>query len=332
MKNFDILRPATLAKAVELLPKRAASHPGALAGRPLAGGQDLLVELKDHLAEPDELIDLRGLKEASDFGPNPDGSFRIGALTTVATLTRDQRVRDNYAVLAEAADSIASPQIRTQATLGGNLCQRPRCMYYRNEETVCLKRGGDECFSFAGLNKYNAILGGGPSYIVHPSDLAPALIALDASIQIQGAGTREMALEDFFTLPSESDVTRENVLAPNEIVRSVTIPARGSDWRTTYVKFKERESFDWALSAVALALRIERDRIAEARLILGGVAPIPWRVRSAEALLVGRPADERAAAAAADEALRGAEPLEQNEYKVPLTRALIHKAMTQLAN
>jgi len=338
MKNFEMLVPATLKDAVESLPEERTNPLNAQTIRILAGGQDLLPELKDHVAEPDVVVNVKGVAElGSDIGQVAQGqvlgmpSIEIGALTSVAALARNPLIRGQFAVLSEAAESIATPQIRTQATVGGNLCQRPRCWYYRNEETVCLKKGGDECFSYAGLNKYNAILGGGPSYIVHPSDLATALLCIGAKLVTT---QRVLSVSDFFTLPSESDPTRENVLEPNEVIRSIELgQSRTADtgWKSTYIKFMERESFDFAISAVALMLEFDGDRIAEARMCLGGVAPIPWRCESTEKLLVGRTIDDKLCEEAGEDALRGAEPLEFNEYKIPLTKSLIAKALRELA-
>jgi xanthine dehydrogenase YagS FAD-binding subunit len=253
-------------------------------------------------------------------------------MATVARVAASPLVRERWTAVAEAAESVGSPQIRNLGTVGGNLCQRPRCWYYRNVEAVCLKKGGSECFAASGLNKYNAILGGGPSYIVHPSDLAPALVALGAEVEIVGpSGARSLALERFFTLPSEGSVLKETVLATDEIVTQVRVPAPEDGVRSTYLKFRERSSYDGALAAVALALRVEEGTIRAARLCLGGVAPIPWRCASTEALLVGQPMEEATWRRAAEDALKEAAPLEQNGYKVPLAKGLILKAMKSLA-
>ncbi len=329
MKDFELFLPRELPEAVGLLPKDAADRDSI---KVLAGGQDLFGELKDHLVEPKALVDLKQIGGLDRIEPEADGGLGIGALVTIAALEREPWIRQRFPMLSEAAASVATPQIRALGTVGGNLCQRPRCWYYRNEHAICLKKGGTECFSYGGLNKYNAILGGGPSYIVNPSDLAPALVAYDASIVFQGQGvSNELALDDFFTLPSEDDVRRENVLAPNEIVTRVRIPPGKDGWRATYLKVRERDSFDFALSAVALALRMEGDRIAEARLVLGGVAPKPWRCFSAEETLAGLKIDEETCRLAREEALRGAEPLEHNAYKIPMTKGLITKALRKLA-
>jgi xanthine dehydrogenase YagS FAD-binding subunit len=323
MKTFELHLPKTLDEALALL--------DAGAGVPLAGGQDLLTELKDHVVAPDALVDLRGYQGADEIRVGSDGSLSIGAGVTIAMIERHTELQRRWPILTEAAASIASAQIRTQGTLGGNLCQRPRCWYYRNEALVCLKKGGTECFSYEGMNKYNAILGGGPSYIVHPSDMAPALVALGAEIEIagpkSGSARRRMPLQAFFTLPAEGDVLRETVLKPNELVTAVHVPAHAGEWRSTYLKFKERSSFDWALAAVALVARIDGGKIAEGRLVLGGVAPIPWRAAKAEKLLVGRSIDDALAREVGVAALADAVPLSGNAYKVPLTKGLIVKAL-----
>lgn len=326
MKTFDYYLPKTLEEALALLdPKNGVPH-----ALPIAGGQDLVTEMKEHLAEPAALVNLQGLPGQDAIAWSADGALALGANLTLAQIERDARLRETWPLLGEAAHSIASPQIRSQATLGGNLCQRPRCWYYRDERLVCLKKGGTECFSYSGLNKYNAILGGGPSYIVHPSDMAPALVALGAEVEIAGPGReprKRLPLEKFFTLPSDGDVLRENVLGAGQLIVAVHVPAPRGSWRSSYTKFKERGSFDWALSAVALAARVEGGKLAEARLVLGGVAPKPWRCAKAEALLAGRSLDEALCRQAAEAALAGAEPLSANAYKIPLTQGLVLRAL-----
>jgi len=328
VKAFKLSNPNSLESALALLADaRAAKSPAKV----LAGGQDLLTEMQEHLVEPDRVVNLKsigGLDALDTAGPR----IKLGALVTLARLGEDQNVKERARVLHEAALSIASAQIRSTGTVGGNLCQRPRCWYYRSEGAKCLKKGGTECLAYGGLNKYNAILGGGPSYIVHPSDLAPALVALDASIQIERkGGTRTLELARFFTLPIEGDILRENVLADDEVVTEISFPAPAAGSRSTYIKFKERGSYDFALASVALAVTLDGDVVRSARLVLGGVAPIPWRALGAEKALVGQKLGEAAGRAAAEEALRGAEPLGQNAYKIPLSKALIARAVQSLA-
>ncbi|MCZ6597980.1 MAG: FAD binding domain-containing protein, partial [Planctomycetota bacterium] len=203
MKSFEMLLPKTVAEAVRSLPSDDAFAERRKV-KVLAGGQDLIGELKDHLEEPISVVNLKGIPGLDRIEPLTGGGLVIGALVTVAEIEGHERIRSNLPMLAEAAASVGSPQIRNQGTLGGNLCQRPRCWYYRNEDTVCLKKGGTECFSAEGLNKYNAILGGGPSFIVHPSDLAPALVCLGAEFVAVGPeGSRTIPAGEFFTLPSE---------------------------------------------------------------------------------------------------------------------------------
>lgn len=327
MKAFSYSSPRSLEGALALL-----ATPGQ-DGRtmPIAGGQDLLTEMKEHLAEPDRLVNLKHVTGLDAIETGAD-RWKVGALVTLSQLESHADVTSRARVLAEAANSIASPQIRSTGTVGGNLNQRPRCFYYRLEGAKCLKKGGTECFSYGGNNKYNAILGGGPSYIVHPSDLAPALVALDAEVELVSAasGARRLSLESFYTLPSQGDVTRETVLRPDELLTHVSIPAPAAGTRSTYVKFKERGSYDFALASVALVVTVEGGVVRRARLVLGGVAPTPWRVPAAEAALVGSRLDDETARKVADLALRGAEPLEGNAYKVPLTKALVVRAVRAL--
>lgn len=334
MKAFRLANPTSLEQALELL---AAGNQRGSRGRAqlLAGGQDLLTEMKEHLAEPELLVNLKGIAGLDQIETDAGGGLTIGALATIATLEEHADVRERFAVLHEAAHSIASPQIRSFGTVGGNLCQRPRCWYYRNEHAKCIKKGGSECFSHDGLNKYNAILGGGPSYIVHPSDLAPALVVLEAEVRVRGpAGERTIPIERFFTLPSEGSVLKENVLADDEILLSVRVPAPADSTRiprSTYLKFKERGSFDFALVSVAAVIGVEAGKVTRARLALGGVAPIPWRSPDAEKALVGKAMDASAWKAAGEAAMLEADPLKHNAYKVPLAKGLIHRALQSLA-
>jgi xanthine dehydrogenase YagS FAD-binding subunit len=232
-------------------------------------------------------------------------------------------------VLAQAIDVSAMPQIRNAATIGGNLCQRPRCWYYRDEHTICLKKGGSKCYAVEGENQFHAILGGGPCFIVHPSDPAPALVALGARAVISdGAKTREVPLEKFFVLPAEN-VRRENILAQNEVITHVLVPPPADGTRSAYVKEREKDSYDWALASAAVVVTPDRDgRVKTARVVLGGVAPIPWPAPEAEKRLVGRKVTDAAALAdAAKAALAGAAPLAKNAYKVPLAEVVVRRAI-----
>ncbi|MBI5364017.1 MAG: xanthine dehydrogenase family protein subunit M [Planctomycetes bacterium] len=327
MKSFTLLNPKTLEHATRAL----AAAPSSSA-RVLAGGQDLLTEMKEHLVEPEQLVNLKGIPGLDRIEFTAAGACTIGALVTIGALEEHAGVRERLRLLAEAAASVGSPQIRTVGTVGGNLCQRPRCWYYRSEHAKCLKKGGDECFSFSGMNKYNAILAGGPSYIVHPSDLAPALVALGASATlVSAAGERTVPLEEFFTLPSAGDVKHENVLRQGEVLTKVLVPAPEAGLSSTYLKFRERGSYDFALASVALCLWRDGARIRKARVALGGVAPVPWRSFPTEKALEGAAFEPSTFEKAAAAAVTGAEPLGQNDYKIPLTKGLVVRALQSLA-
>jgi xanthine dehydrogenase YagS FAD-binding subunit len=331
VKAFDLIRPRSVEEAVRALPA-VSTYAERMRVRPLAGGQDLLCELKDYLIEPEALVDLKQLPGLDGLEHGADGRLEIGALVTLTRLAEDPWIRENLPVLAQGAASVGSPQIRNFGTVGGNLCQRPRCPYYRNEQALCLKKGGNQCHAYGGRSKYAAILGAGPSYIVHPSDLAPPLVTLGAEVTIVGpGGERSLPLDKFFLTPDKGDVTAENVLRGNEIVTRVTVPAGRQHWRSLYLKVRERESFDFALASVAAAVQLEGGKIREARLTLGGVAPRPWRCRSTEQLLLGRELDEETCLRAGEEAVRAAQPLGENAYKLPLTRNLIARALRELS-
>jgi xanthine dehydrogenase YagS FAD-binding subunit len=331
MKAFEWISPTTINEAVTALKSAPAPADADDAARPIAGGQDLLTTMKDYITRPSRVVNLKGIRGLDRIVADGKGGLRIGALVTLAQLDEDPVVHRNFPGLAEAAHSIATPQIRNLGTVGGNLCQRPRCWYFRLEDAVCLKKGGSECFAATGENKYHAILGGGPSYIVHPSDLAPMLMALGASVSVVGSdGKRTIQLEKFFTLPNEGDVRRENVLKNDEIITEIQVPASKFAAHSTYLKFKERDSLDFALASVAAAVTLGPNKtVTEARLVLGGVAPIPWHVPRAEAALIGKTMSKEVLRSVAEIALDGAKPLEKNAYKVPLTQTLVRRALAK---
>jgi xanthine dehydrogenase YagS FAD-binding subunit len=331
MKAFEWMSPNTIAEAVSALKSAPAPEDADDAARPIAGGQDLLTTMKDYITRPTRVVNLKGIRGLDKITADGKGGLRIGALVTLTQLEENPVVRRGFPGLAEAAHSIATPQIRNLGTVGGNLCQRPRCWYFRLEEAVCLKKGGSECFAATGENKYNAILGGGPSYIVHPSDLAPMLLALGGSVSVVGSeGKRTIPLDKFFTLPADGNLRRENVLKNDELITEISVPASKFAPHSTYLKFKERDSLDFAMASVAAALTMGANKtVTEARLVLGGVAPIPWRVPRAEAALIGSSMNGDVLAAVAKIALEGAKPLEQNAYKIPLTQTLVRRALAR---
>jgi xanthine dehydrogenase YagS FAD-binding subunit len=333
MRAFEWVNPATIAEAVKSLSDREVASDIDEAPRPIAGGQDLITTMKDYLTRPSRVVNLKSVRGLDRITVDSAGGLNIGSLVTLTQLVEHPSIRKSFPGISEAANSIATPQIRNLGTIGGNLCQRPRCWYFRLEEVVCLKKGGTECYAASGENKYNAIIAGGPSYIVHPSDLAPMLLALGAQLSVTGsAGKRVIPLDKFFTLPSDGNIRRENVLQNDEIITEIRVPASPLAARSTYLKFKERDSLDFALASVAAALQLSPDKtVKDARLVLGGVAPIPWRVQDAEKYLVGKTLSQDVLSETAKLALKDAQPLEKNAYKVPLTQTLVRRALSKIA-
>jgi xanthine dehydrogenase YagS FAD-binding subunit len=324
MRSFSHKNAASVQEAVRLLAQ------GAGRALPVAGGSDLLEELKDGIQRPSSLVHLRTIP-ALDKVQQKGEFISIGALVTIADVADDLLLQKLFPVFTEAAAVIASPQIRNVGTVGGNLCQRPRCWYYRGA-FHCLRKGGGICFAKDGENRYHAILGGGPSYIVHPSDLAPALISLDAKVRIAGpAGERVIPLEQFFVLPTV-DFRHENILKPGEILTEILVPKPLPEARSTYWKQMERDTWDFALASAAVVVRQRDGKIDHARVVMGGVAPIPWRSKDAEASLVGKPLDSVSIAAAADKALAHAQPMGDNAYKVDLAKATIRRSLSRLSD
>ena len=333
MNTFEWTNPTSVGEAVKLLSVTSASTDIDEASRPIAGGQDLLTTMKDYTSRPARLVNLKHIPGLNRITLNARG-LTIGALVTLSELEEHPGVRKSFPGLSEAAHSIATPQIRNLGTVGGNLCQRPRCWYFRLEEVICLKKGGSECYAAKGENKYNAILGGGPSYIVHPSDLAPMLVALGGRVTVTGAsGKRVIPLDKFFTLPSEGNIRRENVLQNDDIITEIFVPASALAAHSTYLKFKERESLDFAMASVAAAVNVGANKtVSDVRIVLGGVAPVPWRVPAAEKFLIGKQLSADVIAEAAKLALADAKPLEKNAYKVPLAQTLVRRALAKAGN
>jgi xanthine dehydrogenase YagS FAD-binding subunit len=323
MNRFELARAGSAAEARELL----AEKPGSVFK---AGGIDLLDHLKEHLLEPPRVVDLKSIPGLDRITVEADGSLRIGPLATLARVAAHEGVRRTHSALAQSCQEAASPQIRTVATLGGNLLQRPRCWYYRLESYACLKKGGDVCFAVGGENRYHAIFGGGPSYAVHPSNAAVPLLAFGASFVLEGAqGSRTVPASEFFTSPAK-DPERENQLRAGEILTEIRVPAAGG-MKSAYQDVRERAAFDWPLVSAAVALKSDGGVVREARVVLGAVAPVPWRSAKAEQALVGRPLDEAAAAAAARAAIFGAVPLSDNAYKVGLVQTLVRRTLMSIA-
>lgn len=329
MRPFDYVRPESVSEAIAVLGKTHGHQQGA--ARLLAGGTDLLTLMKHEINTPEQLIDIKRLPELDDSITESEHGITIGALTTLSRLEDDPLIRESCPALSDAAAIAASPQLRNMATIGGNLLQRPRCWYYRSEHVDCWLKGGADCPARDGENQQHAIFDGSPCVAVHPSDLATALFALDAEVYVRGPrGDRSVPFEAFFALPDDERRT-ETTLATDEIIMSVNVPREPRNTRSTYVKAMDRKVWAFALVGVAARLVIEDGRIADARLVLGGVAPIPWRVADAEALLIGQSAGPELFERVARVAVEGAEPLAKNGYKVPLATSLVSRALSAIA-
>jgi xanthine dehydrogenase YagS FAD-binding subunit len=322
VKAFAYVNAANEKEAV------AALSPERGAVMPIAGGMDLLGLMKDYIAQPDRLVNVKNLDRT--IRKTPDGGLRIGAAVTLAELAAHADAAKLYPALVQAAAEVGTPQIRHAGTVGGNLNQRPRCWYFRNEEFNCLKKGGSRCFAVDGENEFHAIFGGGPCHIVHPSSLAVPAIALDAKFRLVGpTGEREVAAGDYYQTP-DRNLFGETVLAPNELLTHVTLPAPGAARTATYeIRFKQ--SHDWPLAFASVALSMNGQAIRGARVVMGGVAPVPWRSSAAEAVLAGKQMSEQVAMAAADAAVTGAKPLTQNGYKVQIARTAVKRAIMKAA-
>lgn len=323
MRAFEYASPTTAEQAVRLVAK-----PGAAA---LAGGSDLLALMKDGVETPGRLVSLKGIAELRGIRYSSETGFRLGALATLDELAADALLRLEHPALADAAGRVASPQVRNVATLGGNLCQRPRCWYFRNGFGLLPMRDG-RSMVLEGDNRYHAILGNdGPACFVSPSTLAPLLIALDAEVLLRGpGGERRLPLERFFRVP-KGEGEREHDLAPGEIVAEVTLgPPAGR--RVASYEARPRELFDWPLATAAVALETdELGRVKRARVVLGQVAPVPWVAAEAERLLPGKAVDAAVAEEAGEAAVQGAKALSRNRYKIQLARVAVRRALLAAA-
>ena len=319
MKNFTYFRPTTPEQAVGLLENRWGNT------ELLAGGTDLLDLLKEYVAQPGRVVSLGNIKGLSGIDAN-NREVRIGAGTKLADIARHEAVRQHFRGLADAADIIGGPQIRNMGTLGGNLCQRNRCWYFRDEHTPCLIKGGDRCYAINGENKYHAIFTHNqPCVIVHPSTLAPVLIALGATAQVQGPrGTNTVELSRFFRAPTR-DNSREHNLAPNELVLSVTIPVRGL--ANASYEVRQKQAYDWPLVQAAVAFERDGDNARNVKIVLGHVAPTPHLAQAAMKEVEGRAITEDSATRAGRAATEGARPLGQNDYKLRLVAVAVKRAL-----
>ena|SRR5690348_8003824 len=324
MRPFDYVSPKTQAQALSLL--------GTSWGNTevLAGGTDLLALMKDDVVTPRRVVNIKQLQDLRTVNQGGQG-LQIGALATLGDLADHVNVRKDYPALADALDEAASPQIRNMATLGGNLCQRPRCWYFRNGFGLLPKDESGKDLVADGENRYHAVLGNdGPAKFVSPSTIVPILIAYGAKIRIAGPkGVREIPLEKFYLIP-KSETEREHDLQPNEIVTAVVLPP-SQGVKAAHYEVRQKAAFDWPLAVSAVALKMNGNTVSSARVVMGYVAPVPWPSPEAEQALAGKTISDETAGAAAEAALKNARPLSHNAYKVRLARVSLKRAILKAA-
>jgi len=317
MKAFEYANPASKEEAVKLLSAEAAV---------LAGGTDLLSLMKDYVVTPSRLVNIKSIKELSGVSYDAKKGLRIGALTTLDQLVADANVKREYPSLVQAADGVRSQQLQNMGTVGGDLCQRPRCWYYRAGFGLLALHNG-KSLAPEGDNRYHAILGNeGPAYFVNPSSFAPALIALGATVTIFGSkGTRQVSLGKFYRSPKREG-EREYALEPDEIVTEIVVPPTAGRKNATY-EVRQKEALDWPLATTSVSVEMSGANVKSARIVMGHVAPTPWPAPDAEKLLAGKAITEETAAQAGEAAVRGAKPLSMNGYKVQLARVAVKRAL-----
>jgi xanthine dehydrogenase YagS FAD-binding subunit len=328
MKSYELYEPTTVQQAVGLLNQFGAT------GKALGGGSDLIGGIMKDWVQgkgqplPVQIVDLTTIPDLKGIKMGSDGAH-IGATTTLSEIIESTDLQQQFPLLTQAVASVASPLIRNFGTLGGNINQRPRCWFYRGEDFNCYKKGGDFCYSVTGDNRYHAIIGGELCYIVHPSDTATALLALNASAKVAGpSGQRDLAFDNYFHGPRE-DVLTENVLKSNEILTQVSIPTPAAGTRMAWTKLKDRQVYDFAVVSVAVAFTVDAaGKWTDGRVVLGGVAPVPYRATTVEGALKGQ--DVKASAKAAAAQIRTvARPMSLNAYKVDIAANLIERTLLQ---
>lgn len=330
MNRFAIAQPATFNEAASLLADRRFSLPVIK-----AGGLDVLDHLKEGLVEPDVLINVKRVRHEQGShgitvldGADREPVLEIPATATLADIIHSRLARRHAPVLGQSLENAATPQVRNVGTAAGNLLQRPRCWYYRNHQFNCLKKGGHMCFAVEGENRFHAIFGGGPCHIVHPSNLAPALMVCDARVHVLGGRRDSIRIADLFHGPDKG-ILSEHVLEPGELITHITCEARP---HSGFYTMKEKQSFDWPLAMCAAALELDGSVIRSASICAGAVAPIPWRLLQVEQALRGVSVDDDAALrAACARSIEGARPLSQNAYKLKLLPVAVRRAVLRAA-
>ena len=325
MRAFEYTSPKQTKQAVGLLGQQWND------AEVLAGGSDLLALMKDDIVHPKRLVNVKDIQDLRGISPTARG-LRIGSLATLVEISEDPNVKQHYPMLAHAAGDAASPQIRNVATIGGNMCQRPRCWWFRSGFGLLATGSDGKSLVLQGDNRYHAILGNdGPAYFVSPSSVAPALIAYNASIRLFGPkGAREVPLEKFFVIP-KSEGEREHDLRPNEIVTDIIVPAPPSGAKASHYEVRQKEAFDWPYATASVVLEMNGDSVRSARVVMSHVAPIPWVSNEAAQTLQGKSISEETASSAAAAAVANAKSLGRNKYKITLAKVAVKRAILQAA-
>ena len=324
MERFEYTSPKTVKDATAMLGKSWNE------AQVLAGGTDLISMMKDFVTSPNRVVNIKGISELGGISKTSAG-LRIGATVTLDELTLNQTIRGEFPSLVTAALGVSSPQIRNMGTVAGDLCQRPRCWYFRNGHGLFAMQDGKSLVP-NGENKYHAIFGGNPAYFVSASSLGPALAALGAHVKIVSpTGARTVAVDKFFVIP-KADSDREIDLHPNEIVTEIVIPSASASMKNATYEVRQKEALDWPLATASVALKMSGGKVASAHIVMGHVAPTPWGAAAAEKSLIGRSIDEASAEHAAAAAVERAQPLSQNGYKVQLAKVAVKRALLAAAH
>ncbi len=323
MNSFKYMQPKKIKDAENFLMQHADSS------LLFAGGTDVLGLIKNNIVKPENLVNLKLIGDLGKITYHAGKEIRIGATVKLFEIADHPVINKKFTVLAQAVKEIASPQFRNIATIGGNLCQRPRCFYFRGD-FHCLRKGGDICYAVDGQNKYHCIVGGGPCYIIHPSDSAVALLALNAKVSIYSNGkSRIIPLSEFFILP-EKNHTKENILKHGEIIEEIIIPEPAGGSKSEYIKIKERETWDFAVVSIAAVIKKSGNQIGSGRVAFGGVAPVPWMIEELNKKLNGLGIDEDKLDNFSKQFFKDAVALEKNGYKIPLARNLLKRILINL--
>ena len=318
LPKFSHIRPTTLKEALAVLEDKEARIHG--------GGTDLIGCLRDEVFDTETVVSLGAIGGLKGISAATDGGLKLGAITTIAEIADHETIATHYAALADAAKVVASPQLRNQGTIAGNLAQKPRCWYYRGDFD-CLRKGGEICYAYEGENQYHCIFGGDLCYIVHPSDTAPALAALGAVCRVSSPSASRSVAVDKLHIPPSVDPQRETVLSDDEIITEIVLPKTPPGLRSSYRKVRSRAAWDFAVAGVALALVFDGKTVRSARVFLSGAAPVPWRASGVEAAITGTTLDAATITAAAEASVAGAEPLSENGYKIELFKGLMREQL-----